>query len=251
MQHQLVKYKSGTYYFEIATNLGSVLKYRDGKIGWDKVAFTDEIFKNLAKGERATRDELKQAFGTDNVQECLKKIVDRGDLQLTTQERKEKVEQKRAEIVTYIHKYYINPKTNTPHPVVRIENALETLKFRVDSDLPAERQAIDIIKKLPEIMPIKRSDMHATLTVSLQFVGQIIGIVQQWAKLIRESYTSESCIMELSVIPGDYDNLLSELNKATKGEYEFEIEGHQEVTEETSSNSKKQKSERGRGKPKK
>lgn len=41
----------------------------------------------------------------------------KGDYQESTKERKEKVEQKRKEIINYIHKYYIDPKTKVPHPV--------------------------------------------------------------------------------------------------------------------------------------
>lgn len=31
-------------------------------------------------------------------------------------------------LVTYLNKYFVDPKTKTPHPVTRIENALEAIK---------------------------------------------------------------------------------------------------------------------------
>ena len=40
----------------------------------------------------------RAAFGTDVVLECMKVIVEKGELQLTAAERKEKLEKKRAEI---------------------------------------------------------------------------------------------------------------------------------------------------------
>ena len=47
---------------------------------------------------------------------------------MTAAERKAKTEKKRAEIINYIHKYYVDPKTKLPHPVVRIDAALTEMK---------------------------------------------------------------------------------------------------------------------------
>jgi len=57
-ENQLVRLKIGKQVFEVLTKVGSVLKYRDGKLGWDNVPAIDEVFKNHTKGERAKSDEL-------------------------------------------------------------------------------------------------------------------------------------------------------------------------------------------------
>ncbi len=151
------------------------------------------------------------------MQTCAKIIVEKGELQLTASERKDFVDQKRAEIgietlnsvaiifllisihlVNYIHKYFVDPRAKTPHPVTRIEAALDTLKIRVDPDIPVEKQVqgmciccdvlcdvhsscivlsmlphspasdidicADILKRLPEVLPIKRQEVEGTLT---------------------------------------------------------------------------------------
>jgi len=251
---QIVRFKAGKITFEAMTKVGSVLKFRDGKLGWDNVPLVDEVFKNSQKGERANSEELKAAFGTENVVECLKAIVEKGELQLTSDERKDKVEKKRAEIVNYIHKYYIDPKLKTPHPVVRIENALTTLKIKVDPDIPTERQCQDIVKKLPEVMPIRKMEMEGTLTVTHQYVGAVSNVIQQWAKVLRENYTSDGCTMELSMVPGDYDSFMSDLQKATKGDFQFDIAGQETATDEEDKGKKGGKkgaaAQRGRGKGK-
>lgn len=54
----------------------------------------------------------------------------KGELQLTAAERQEKVRKKRAEIVNYIHKYYIDPKTKLPHPIARLDGAIDDVKVR-------------------------------------------------------------------------------------------------------------------------
>lgn len=74
---------------------------------------------------------MQAAFETSDEKECAKIICLKGELQLTAAERQEKVDKKKKEIVNYIHKYYIDPKTKFPHPVVRIESAIDETKVRL------------------------------------------------------------------------------------------------------------------------
>jgi ribosome maturation protein Sdo1 len=70
----------------------------------------------------------RAAFGTDNQTTIITRILTDGELQLSAAERKDKVDKRYREIVTYIHKSYADPKSKLPHPVTRIENALEEMK---------------------------------------------------------------------------------------------------------------------------
>ena len=90
------------------------MKFRKGELGWADVLYADEVFKSFSKAEKAKGTDLRSvivlltlcstekhrsaAFGTENVQDCAKIIVEKGELQLTANERKEFVEKKRAEI---------------------------------------------------------------------------------------------------------------------------------------------------------
>jgi ribosome maturation protein SDO1 len=66
--------------------------------------------------------------------DCIKIIMEKGEYNLSTAERKEKVEKKRKEIINYIHKYYTDPRSKTAHPVTRIEGALSEIKYNIDPD---------------------------------------------------------------------------------------------------------------------
>lgn len=246
--HQVVRHKIGKLSFEILTKPGAALKYREGKLEFSEVLFIEEIFKNPTKGERYSSEELKDAFGTDSAQECMKIILDKGDLQLSALERKEKIEKKRAEIVNYIHKYYADPKTKTPHPVIRIENALVQLKVKVDPDIPSEKQAHEVLKKLPEILPLKKLETQATLTVQHRYTGVVNGIIQPWCKIIKENYTTEGSVLEISFVPGDYDSLMNSLQRSTKGEFQFEIVGQEKASSDEIESEKQKK--KGNIKPK-
>ena len=66
------------------------------------VLMADEVFKDANKGERQTGAALKKAFGTDNVEEIAKIIFRDGELQLTTDQRRKMLEEKKAKVIALI-----------------------------------------------------------------------------------------------------------------------------------------------------
>jgi len=241
---QLVRYKTGKDNFEILTKPGNALKFKEGKLGFSNVLFADEIFTDQARGKRANEADLLKTFNTSNIEECAKVILEKGELQLTAGERKEKVDQKRAEMVNYIHKYYIDPRTKTPHPMLRIENAFEELHINVDPDLPAERQLQEkVLRRLPEVLPIKKSEIEGTLTIPNKFLGQAMGLIHKFATVSGDTYSSEGCTMNVAFVPGDYDTFFGELRDLTKGEYTFDVAGGAAASSDT----EPEKKGKGRG----
>lgn len=250
-EQQIVKFKADKQNFEVACKPGAVLKYRQGKLGsLDNVILTDVVFKNFSKADRAKNTELIAAFGTDNMMECIKQIVERGEFQLSAGERKEKQVQKKNEIVTYIHKYYIDPRSKLPHPVARIESALEELKVNIDPDAPADRQALEFVKKLLGKLPLKRSEMGATLTIPHQYVAQCASLLRARVSISKENYTTNGCSYVVSMAPGDYDKLLADLNKITKGDFQLNV-GNQEQSMPSSDEPIKASGGKGKGRARK
>lgn len=160
---QIVRLKKGKQVFEVITNEGSVLKYREGNLGWDKVLVTDVIFKNSSKGDQANETDLESAFDTSDHQKILQSIVEKGDLQVSAAERKEALEKKKKELLGFLHKNFIDPKTNLPHPMVRLEQALENSKYRVDADGPVAKQSQELIKALLGKLSFLKSEIEGTL----------------------------------------------------------------------------------------
>lgn len=129
-------------------------------------------------------------------------------------------------LVNYIHSYYINPQTKTPHPVTRIENALDQLRIVIDADAPVDRQVKEIVKRLPEILPIrKQGEIEGILTVPNDHIGSAAGPIKRWCTVKNEKYTNEGCTMEVSIISGDFDSFIAEMAKATKGDFNFSVQG--------------------------
>eukprot|EP01088_Endostelium_zonatum_P001654 TRINITY_DN11997_c0_g1_i1.p1 TRINITY_DN11997_c0_g1~~TRINITY_DN11997_c0_g1_i1.p1 ORF type:complete len:290 (+),score=78.44 TRINITY_DN11997_c0_g1_i1:71-871(+) len=224
---QVVRYKDGKSTFEIMCKNGTALKFREGDLkSVNDVLFSDEIFSDQSKGERAPEDQLRATFSTTNVSEVAKIILEKGDLQLSTAERKAKVDQKTKEIVNYIHKYYIDPKTKAPHPMTRIENALVQMKVNIDPWIGAEKQFHDKIeRKLPEVIPVKKCEIAGTLKVPHAFAAQAQGTIKKWCGNAKEDWDENGLIMEVSVVPGDYDPFCAAMNDVTKGNYTFDVAG--------------------------
>eukprot|EP00339_Tiarina_fusa_P006065 CAMPEP_0117030582 /NCGR_PEP_ID=MMETSP0472-20121206/22063_1 /TAXON_ID=693140 ORGANISM="Tiarina fusus, Strain LIS" /NCGR_SAMPLE_ID=MMETSP0472 /ASSEMBLY_ACC=CAM_ASM_000603 /LENGTH=262 /DNA_ID=CAMNT_0004738697 /DNA_START=23 /DNA_END=811 /DNA_ORIENTATION=- len=225
MTTQLVRYKQGKNNFEIMVKPGTVKKYKNGELDINSVIETDVIFKNQSKGDRANTTDLANVFETEDNMACIKIILEKGDVQLSAAERKAILDKKRSEIVNYVHKYYVDPKTKLPHPTLRIERAIEELKFRISPDQPGERQAQELVKKLPDVLPIKKCEIVGYLKVPHKHMGSVGGVIAQFVTVVNEKWDGDGCRMEVSLVPGDYDKFLAELNKYTKGEFQFDVEG--------------------------
>jgi ribosome maturation protein SDO1 len=233
-KYQVVRYKSGKHTFEVMTKPGSVSKYRLGQLDISNVLEADIVFKDINKGDKAASADLVEVFKTDNPAECCRKIVDDGHLQLTDAERKEILEKKRREIVNYLHKYFVDPKTKAPHPVIRIENALVDLKYRVDPDIAVEKQVQEIMKNMPGVLAMRKMDMTGWITIPHAHLGVAQGQLKKFVNVKHERYDDNGCEFEVTLVPGDYDALMSMLNNTCKGEYDIKIEGASDLS--TSSN---------------
>jgi len=224
MTSQVVKYKT----FEVLCKPGSVSKYREGKIGsLDNILMSDEIFTNSSKGNRAKKTELLAAFQTDNVMECIKIIMEKGEFSLTTLEKRDMTEKKKREIIQDIHTYYVDPKSGFPHPTIRIELALEQAKITsFDPFIPADKQIQVFWRKLNDIMPMKKVMMESIITIPVKYLGKCKNIIKQNGTVSGEKVQGDVCNMNVSFLPGSFDKLVQELSKMTNGEAQISIATH-------------------------
>lgn len=81
-------------------------------------------------------------------------------------------------------------------------------------------------------------------------MGSVGGIIAQFITIVNEKWDGEGCSMEVSLVPGDYDKFLAAMNNATKGEFQFDIEGAgaAAVAEAPAARGGKGKKKAGRGK---
>lgn len=185
----VVKYKKNGVSLEVLTIPGTMRPYRDGKIKIENVLASEQIFSNAAKLEKAKEADIAKLMSTTSASastssstssasenkkgkksgsfsgnsagelnaQALKYILDNGEFQLNTKEMQEMQDQKRNEIINYLHKYYHDPRGEKviPHPVDRISTVLTSLGSKIDPYLPLDQQIRPIVKKLQDQLPIR------------------------------------------------------------------------------------------------
>ena len=135
--------------FEILVKPDPALDYKLGKkIDISSILISDEIYSDANKGTRVPYEKLIKNFKTKDQTEIAKQILEHGDVNLTTDQRRRMVEEKKKQIIQYISRNFIDPKTHLPHPPLRIENAMEQIRLVIDPFKRPEEQAKKIIDPL-------------------------------------------------------------------------------------------------------
>ncbi|MBT3865603.1 ribosome assembly factor SBDS [Candidatus Woesearchaeota archaeon] len=211
-------------HFEILVDCDKALEYKKGKeVALNDILATTQVYFDVKKGEKVSDDDLKAAFETENVEEAIKTILKKGEIQLTSKHRDEEKEKKTKQIVDIIHRNAIDSKTGYPHPVARIETALGESKFSVDGQKPAEEQVEDALKALRELLPIKFERKEVAVKIPAAFAGQAKGIVHKH-KVTKEEWLNDGSYYSVVEIPsGIMDEFFDELNKISRGQVESKI----------------------------
>lgn len=145
---------------EILCKPGTILGYRNGKLPMSNVVITDDaIYKSVKNGNVASDNDLTKAFGSLlPLNECLDIMLQKGDFQMTTKERQELTDKRYAQLLEYFHQNFVDPKTNSPHPIVRLEATFKQIKAKVNYSMPFDKNAEDIRKNILGVLPIKPKD---------------------------------------------------------------------------------------------
>ena len=158
----------------------------------------DEIFHDARAGERPTEEALINAFETTDTVTILNIILDKGSIQLTTAQRKARVEHMRQQIVHHIHSQAIDPKSKSPHPRTRIELALEESKYSVDPFKRLEEQIKDAIAKLKPLIPLSFESVRLAFRVPGSAYGSVSQLLRIYQK--KEGWLENgdwACVIEI------------------------------------------------------
>lgn len=184
----------------------------------------EEIFRDSRKGDRASDEKMMEVFGTTDVIEVAKEIILRGEVQLTTEQRKEMQEAKRKRIVAEISRNAINPQNNTPHPPQRIELAMEEAKVHIDPFKPVEVQIPLVMEKLRPIIPIRFEKSKIAVKLPGDEYGHCYEDLIYFGKILREEWQPTGEWIGVVEIPaGLRDEFISKLKSKTKGNVETKL----------------------------
>ena len=212
-------------HFEVLVKPPKALDYRTGKIsGITEVLVTETIFADANKGTRVSEEQLRKAFGTTDVLKIADVILKKGTLQLTTEQRRKMVEDKRKQIIDFISRQAVDPKTNLPHPPLRIENAMEQIRYPIDPYKPLEEQARDIVKLLRPILPLKIEQISVGAHIPAEHSSRAYGAIKTFGTIKREEWRADGSWYGIIEMPaGSYASFLNKLREVTKGSGEAKI----------------------------
>lgn len=211
--------------FEILIDPKVVNLIREGKeVDLSDHMVIDDIFRNAHKGTRPEEKKVKEVFGTSDPTEVAKQIILKGEVQLTTQQRKEMQESKRKRLIAEIARNAINPQTSSPHPPARIELALEEARFHVDPFKSVESQIEPALKVLRPLIPIRFDKVRIAIKLTGDQYGRCYDYITQSGKITKEEWQSNGNWIGVVELPaGMRDDFLSGLAGRTKGEVETKI----------------------------
>ncbi|MFZ0892448.1 MAG: ribosome assembly factor SBDS [Thermoplasmata archaeon] len=205
--------------FEVLVDPTAVQEIKDGKNVdlADKLAL-DQVFKDAKKGDKISEEHLERIFHTRNLVDIARQIIQKGEVQVTTEQRHLLQTQKHKQIVAIIARNAMNPQTGAPHPATRIEAAMTEAKVHIDPFRPADVQVQEILQKLRPILPIRFDTARVRIRIPAQHYPKVIGDLKALGRLSDEQWLSDGSWSGVIEIPaGVQTELYEKLNARTKG----------------------------------
>jgi len=210
--------------FEIFVDPEKALEFKKGRdYSMENLLAANEIFKDARKGDRASSSELEKAFGATDVFEIAKIIIKDGEVQLTTEQRKKHVEEKRLQIADIISKQGVNPQTKLPHPPQRILNAMDEAHISVDPFKPADEQVKAVIEAIREVLPISFETIEIEINIPVQYAGKASSVMHTIAPIKKEEWKSESWSAVIEIPAGRQNEIYEKINNLTSGNADVKV----------------------------
>ncbi len=221
----IAKLKTHGHNFEVLVDCNNAVAVREKKqVNMRDVLAASKVFTDAKKGLEASETAMKQIFQTADAEEVAKQIILKGEIQLTSEYRSSLREKKRRQIINMIHRNGVDPTTHAPHPVIRIENALEEVKFHVDEFTSVQEQLKDALKKLKPIIPIRFEVKEIAVKIGPDYAGKAYSTVKKYGTILREEWQNNGYWIAVVEMPGGLEEEFYEkINNICHGEVEAKV----------------------------
>ncbi len=221
----VIRYSYEGEKFEILVKPDPALEYKLGKRkDISSILVSEEIYSDSNKGTRASTEKLQKAFKTTDLTAIAERIVKKGDLNLTTDQRRKMTLAKRKQIVEFIAKTYVDPKSHLPHPPLRIQQAMDDGRISIDPHKTVDDQIKDIVEKLRSIIPLKSENLTLEIIVPAQYSAQSYSVLKSTGTLSKEEWQSNGSLKAILEIPAAArPNVIDRLGSITKGTASVEV----------------------------
>lgn len=221
----VVRYSFEGEKFEILVKPDPALDYKLGKKkDVSAVLVSDEIYTDSGKGTKPGNEKLLKAFKTEDQAEIAHIILQKGILNLTTDQRRKMIDEKKKQIVQFIVKTYVDPKSHLPHPPIRVEQAMKDARVSVDPQKSVDEQMQDIVEKLRSIIALKSENLQLEIIIPAQYASQSYAVLKSVGSLKNEEWQNNGSLKAILEIPAAArPNVIDKLGSITKGSASVEV----------------------------
>jgi ribosome maturation protein SDO1 len=205
--------------FEILVDPDLATKIRHGEnLDIEDAVAAIFVFENASRGERSPDEALQKVFQTTDFPTIARRIIEKGEIHLTAEQRKQLLAEKRGQVITYIARHAINPQTGLPHPPARIEMAMEEAKVSIDPFRPLDELVADTMKALRPLIPIRFEEVRVAVKIPAEHAARAYGDIDTFARIEQEEWQKDGSWICVVKIPGGMQQELENLvRKLTKG----------------------------------
>ena len=213
--------------FEVLVDPDAALAIKREEFDGDleEVIAAEDVFEDASAGDRPPEAALEEVFGTTDPIEIIPEVIERGEIQITADQRREMQEQKHRQLVTQISRNAVNPQMDdAPHPPERIERALEEAGFQVDPMEPVENQVDEALDALRPVIPIRFDEVVMAVQVPADHAGSAQAQIRQFGDLQEEEWQSDGSWVGVLEFPAGLQNeFYDTVNEHTSGEAETRV----------------------------
>jgi ribosome maturation protein SDO1 len=206
--------------FEILVDPDMAALVRQGqKVEIEDVVAALNIFGNVSKATRASDEALMKVFHTTDFEAVARRIIEKGEIHLTADQRKHMIEEKRRQVINFIARNAVNPQTGHPHPPTRIDMAMEEARVNIDPFKHLDEQVKETVKALRPILPIRFEELRLAIKIPPDFAAKAYGDIAAASTMEKDEWLKDGswvCVVRIPAgIQSDFYDLI---NKVTKGE---------------------------------
>jgi ribosome maturation protein SDO1 len=215
MGSTIARIKKAGKHFEILVDMDAALAFKKGEGNVADFLETDKIFSDSKKGESAPSADVKESFGSEDIEQIAGTIVKEGEILVSQEHRSEEQEQKIKQVVDFLSRNAIDPQTGNPITTERIKNALNESHINI-KNTTVESQINDILLGIGKIIPIKIETKKVKIKIPAAQTGQAYGVINQYKD--KEDWLDDGSLEVVVNVPaGMIMDFYDKLNDVTHG----------------------------------
>ena len=211
--------------FEILVDPDKAALVRQGQpVEIEDVVAALNVFGNASKATRASDEALMKVFHTTDFNAVARKIIEKGEIHLTADQRKQMIDEKRRQVINFIARNSVNPQTGHPHPAHRIEMAMEEARVNIDPFKHLDEQVKETVKALRPLLPIRFEELRLAVKIPPENAARAYGDIAAASVMEKDEWLKDgSWVCVVRIPAGIQVEFYDLINKLSKGEGQVKI----------------------------